>query len=177
MAPRSPGPSKLTAQAGHQCILLTVPCHMQCGMAQNTPHSAAAALLDFLVDLPLLTPHDKKGVLKLIKGLDPSGFDLIARSGQGISVFRTASCSSSHTGIYRVTGMGEVAAAPRVSSASSVRWGWTLCAYGSAFHGSLWGPLAFALDVWAWNPATAQCNAHLRQQRPALAMASSQTSS
>lgn len=83
-------------------------------MAQGNPHSAAAALLDFLVDLPLLLPQDKKGVLKLIKGLDPSGFDLIAQSGHGISVFRTEPSNSSHTGIYRVTGMGEVAAAPRV---------------------------------------------------------------
>lgn len=72
---------------------------------------AAAALLDFLVDLPLLLPQDKKGVLKLIKALDPTGFDLIARSGHGINVFRTAACSSNN--IYRVTGMGEVAAAPR----------------------------------------------------------------
>jgi hypothetical protein len=85
-------------------------------MAQDTPHSAAAALLDFLVEAPLLTASDKKGVLKLIKGLDPSGFDLIARSGHGISVFRTASCSSNH--IYSVTGMGEVAAPPRVSTQS-----------------------------------------------------------
>jgi len=76
---------------------------------------AAAALLDFLVDLPLLLPQDKKGVLKLIKALDPTGFDLIARSGHGINVFRTAACSSNN--IYRVTGMGEVAAAPRVSMA------------------------------------------------------------
>lgn len=79
----------------------------------TAPHTAAAALLDFLVDAPLLLPSDKKGVLKLIKGLDPSGFDLIARSGHGISVFRTsASCSRNR--ICSVTGMGEVEAAPRV---------------------------------------------------------------
>lgn len=90
-----------------------------------TPHSAAAALLDFLAELPLLLPADKKAVLKLLQGLDPSGFDLIARSGHGISVFRTAACSSSNTDIYRVTGMGEVEAAGRVSlAARSKRWLW-----------------------------------------------------
>jgi hypothetical protein len=89
--------------------------------ATATPHSAAAALLDFLAELPLLLPADKKAVLKLLQGLDPSGFDLIARSGHGnaIRVFRTAACSSSNTDIYRVTGMGEVDAAARVSPGNS----------------------------------------------------------
>lgn len=76
-------------------------------------HAAhAAAMLDFLAGLHLLTAHDKRGVLKLVKGLDPSSYELIARSGHGISVFRTATCSNNR--IYRVTGMGEVAADPQV---------------------------------------------------------------
>lgn len=89
--------------------------------ATATPHSAAAALLEFMAELPLLLPADKKAVLKLLQGLDPSGFDLIARSGHGISVFRTAACSSSNTDIYRVTGMGEVEAEGRVSAAARNR--------------------------------------------------------
>jgi hypothetical protein len=92
-------------------------------MAHDSTHSAAAALLDFLADLPLLLPKDKAGMLKLIKGLDPSGFDLIARSGHGISVFRTAACNNN---IYRVTGMGEVAAPPEVRA---------LCVCGAGFRG------------------------------------------
>lgn len=78
-------------------------------------HSSQAGLiLDFLHQLPLLTPRAKAGVLGLLrKTLLCSEDDYVATTSNGITIFRDVKDVALNR-IYRVSGMGEVEAAPQV---------------------------------------------------------------
>lgn len=77
----------------------------------------SADTIEFLQQLPLLSARDKRGVLGLIRHTLAHDFVCVLNTHNGISIFRSTPDHdlNNNPRIYRVSGMGEVPEAPRVS--------------------------------------------------------------